>query len=245
MLPDETTPEISPRKNDTLRTIVDLRQTLQKNRIAFGNRRGAIERGVDKASTDGLTILERWEDRFLELEKEADKDIRSLCKHIEIIDYMIEVKGVGPLLSAKVVSMIDIERASTVSALWKYAGYAVNKDGERDRPVKGEKLSYNKRLKTTCYLVGESFIKSNSPYRAIYDNAKEFYTNTKPDWTKLHCHHAAIRKMLKLWLSHLWIIWRELEGLPVTMPYAHEKLGHEHYMKPQEFGWSEVAEKSE
>lgn len=227
--------------NDTLRVLVDLRdRTLQKSRIGFSNRLSAIARGADQSDSDSQAILERWQTRFDELEKEADSDIRALCDGVEIIEHMTVIKGIGALLAAKVVSMIDIERAGTVSALWRYAGYAVM-DGERERPTKGEKLHYNKRLKTTCYLVATSFLRSGSPYRKIYDTAREYYAANRPDWTKLHCHEAALRKMIKLWLSHLWLTWRTLEGLPVSNPYVHEKLGHEHYMPPSDFGWQEIA----
>jgi len=151
---------------------------------------------------------------------------------------MVEVRGIGYMLAAKTVAMIDIERAETVSALWRYAGYGVV-DGERERPTKGEKLHYNKRLKTTCYLIAVSMLRSNSPYRKIYDSAREYYAANR-DWTKGHCHNASLRKMTKIWLQHLWITWRKLEGMPTNDPYAHEKLAHNSYYTPQEFGWPAV-----
>ena len=221
----------------TLRALVDLRdRTLQKSRIQFGNRISAIERGSDQA--DGATneLITRWQERFDALEAEADRDIAALVKDRPIVKAMTQVRGVGFLLAAKVVAMIDIERAATVSALWRYCGYAVM-DGERERPTKGEKLHYNSRLKTTCYLVGTSFLRSNSPYRKIYDLAREYYAANRPDWTEGHRHNAAMRKMIKVWLAHLWVIWRTLEALPVRVLYVMEKLSHTHYRTPQEFGW--------
>jgi hypothetical protein len=47
--------------------------------------------------------------------------------------------------------------------------------------------------------------------------------------------------MIKMWLSHLWTTWRQIEGLETNAPYAHEKLGHNHNYTPQEFGWPELA----
>ena len=224
----------------TLRALVDLRdRTLQKSRIAFNNRLSAIERGDDQVSNGTVKLLERWFERFVMLEGELDDDIRNLIHGDELVEYMTEVKGVGEILSAKVISMIDIERADTVSALWRYAGYGVI-NGEREKPIKGEKLHYNKRLKSTCYLIGSSFLKSNSPYRQIYDNAKEYYEINRTDWTKLHRHNAAMRKMIKVWLSHLWEVWRKIEGLPVRNIYAEGKLGHNHYIKPRDYGWPEI-----
>ncbi len=227
--------------DSSLRALVDLRdRTLQKSRIAFSNRVSALESGVDNGHPATLDLMQRWMDRFQALEKEADKDIATLAKDLPIIQHMIKVRGVGPLLAAKVVSMIDIERASTVSALWRYCGYAVI-NGEREKLVKGEKSHYNTRLKTTCYLVATSFLKSRSPYRDVYDSAREYYEIKKPDWTKGHKHNAAMRKMIKMWLSHLWLRWRQVEDLPVTDPYVQDKLGHEHIKAPEDFGWSALA----
>jgi len=225
---------------EILRALVDMRdRTLQKSRIAFGNRISAIERGADIPANGTGELIERWLMRFQLLEDEVDNDIKDIAKEYPIIELATEVKGVGVMLAAKVVAMVDIQRAETVSALWKYAGYGVT-NGERDKPTKGEKLPYNKRLKTTCYLIGSSFLKSNSPYRRIYDEAKEYYELNRPDWTKARRHNAAMRKMIKVWLSHLWEVWRKIEGLPTREIYVKEKLGHTHILRPQEFGWPEL-----
>ncbi len=227
-------------KDNELRVLIDLRdRTIQKNRIAFGNRLTAINNGQDEADEKTFAIVERWNDRFIALEEEVDEDIKDLASEYPIIDEMVAVKGVGPMLAAKVVAMIDIDRAKTVSALWRYSGYGVT-NGERDKPTKGEKLKYNKRLKQACYLVGGSFLKSNSPYRQIYDSAREYYEANRKDWTLGHQHNAAMRKMVKLWLSHLWLTWRSIEGLETNEPYVHSKLGHEHNYTPEEFGWESL-----
>ena len=39
---------------------------------------------------------------------------------------------------------------------------------------------------------------------------------------------------MKLFLSHLWLKWREAEGLPITQPYAIAHGGHEHVISPDE-----------
>ena len=43
-----------------------------------------------------------------------------------------------------------------------------------------------------------------------------------------HRHNAAIRYMVKMFLQEMWKVWRELEELPVTEPYAVAILGREH-----------------
>lgn len=237
MTTDETT---TIRPNDAVRALVDLRdRTLQKSRIAFGNRVSALERGADAADDVTQKIFAKWHERFEELEKEADKDIAALVDGVAIVKQLTELKGIGRLLAAKVVAMIDIERADTVSALWRYAGYGVV-EGGRERPVKGEKLHYNIRLKTTLYLVATSFLRCGSPYRALYDSSKAYYEANRPEWNKARIHAASLRRMIKVFLAHLWMRWRELEGLPTRALYAHERLGHSSYEAPETYGWPGV-----
>ena len=121
-----------------LRALVDLRdRQIQKGRIQFGNRLSALERADDKSAGSGQwQIVERWLMRFHMMEEELDKDILKVVKQEPIYEQLSEVKGIGPMLAAKMIAMIDISRDDTVSALWRYAGYAVI-DSERERPVKG------------------------------------------------------------------------------------------------------------
>ena len=220
----------------TLRAAVDLREAIQRQRIAFKNRQAAVERGDDTVDPESEAVLVRYAEAFQEMEDNIDKDIRDLSKDYEIINHAACVKGMGRVFAAKLVSMIDITRCNTVSALWRYCGYAVI-DGERERPHAGEKMHYNKRCKVTCYLIATSMMRSSSPYRRIYDNARTLYDHTHPDWTAWHKHSAAIRKMIKIFLSHLWNQWRTLEGLPTRLPYPIEYLGHTTMFEPVEFGW--------
>lgn len=219
-----------------VRSMVDGRSRAQKERIGCSNKLSAVERGSDSMEVGEKKILEKHCEMWRDIEDEMTHDIEDLVKGDEIIERMTHVKGIGLTLAAKVVCMIDINRCDTVSALWRYCGYGVI-NGERERPTKGEKLHYNKTLKSTLYLVAGSFLKSNSPYRAFYDSAREYYEANHPDWTKLHQHNAALRKMTKAFLAHLWMVWRMVEGLPIRDLYVNEKLAHEHYYTPEEFGW--------
>jgi len=223
-----------------LRALVDHRAALQAERIRWGNRLAAATGGEDIASDGELRMAQKWHEIYSRLETDADAEITRIIKDHPLMPQLRQVRGVGPLLAAKMLALIDITRADSVSALWRYAGYGVI-DGQRERPTKGEKLHYNIRLKTTLYLVAGSFLKSSSPYRRVYDDAKAFYQANRPEWTKSHIHAASMRKMIKVFLSHLWNRWRALEGLPIRPLYVHEKLGHTTVFTPEEFGWPEVS----
>ncbi|GAJ19172.1 unnamed protein product [marine sediment metagenome] len=49
-----------------------------------------------------------------------------------------------------------------------------------------------------------------------------------------HLDAMAVRKMIKLFLACLWLVWREAEGLPTRSPYAIEKQGHSSVISPWE-----------
>jgi len=280
--------------NSLLRALVDLRdRQVQKSRIQFSNRLSAIDRLTDETDGKQREVVSRWLDVFSTLEKTIDGDIATIVKLEPIYEEMSQIRGIGPMLAAKIIAMVDIEEADSVSALWRYSGYGVGKYWEdeegkivapqvgmkwikrdelkdevlvreaeekvlvrivvnpkpewklvevRDRPIEGWLLAYNKRLKTTLYLVAQSFLKCGSPYRLFFDNAKLHYTVTHPEWKPAHTRDASMRKMTKMFTSHMWLRWRLLEGLPTRQPYAHEKLGHETYYAPEDFGWGKAVD---
>jgi ribosomal protein L37AE/L43A len=54
------------------------------------------------------------------------------------------------------------------------------------------------------------------------------------NFTPAHLHARALRKMIKIFLGHLWLKWREYEGLPVSEPYAIAHMPeHTHMIEPE------------
>lgn len=225
-----------------MRPFIDNRQALQQERIRWALRLDAIERGVDEHPGAAImTMYQSWHNEYLEKEREADNEIRAMAQDIAIIELMVSVKGVAFITAAKVIGYIDIERAPTVSALWRYAGFAVF-DGKRERLKKGERAHFNTKLKTACMLVASSMMRSRSPYTDLYYSQKEKY-EADPVWkdrVKAWIDLAARRRMIKMWLSHVWEVWRSTEGLPTRPPYAIEYLKHKHYKSPIDYGWAIV-----
>lgn len=54
-------------------------------------------------------------------------------------------------------------------------------------------------------------------------------------WTDNRVHLAALRKMEKIFLAHLWQKWREFEGLPTRKEYVFEYMGHTTRYEPDDF----------
>lgn len=113
------------------------------------------------------------------------------------------------------------------------------------RKIAGQLLDYNPVLKKQVYLCVDQFVKGGSLYKEFYKETKENYLN-RPDLKEemesrkggiskgtARIDAMARRKVGKLFLSHIWQVWRELEGLPVTKPYAFDILGHADYIEPE------------
>jgi hypothetical protein len=88
------------------------------------------------------------------------------------------------------------------------------------RPTRGENAPYDREAKKLCYLIGISFVRQGQAYRRYYSEQLARLDVAKPDWIPRRRHLTALRMTEKLFLAHLWLVWREQLGLPVTAPYA-------------------------
>ncbi len=163
-------------------------------------------------------------------------------------EFLKDVKGVGTLMAAVIISEIDISKAKYVSSIWKYVGLDVAQDGrgrgrfsehlvdkqykDKDGNEKTKKgITYNPFLKAKLLgVLASSFLKSKSPYAEIYYDYKNRLENhpLHKDKTKAHKNNMAKRYMIKQFLKDLYPVWRKLEGLPVFLPYEEAKLGMKH-----------------
>ncbi len=116
------------------------------------------------------------------------------------------------------------------------------------RRIKGSIIDYNPKMKKLCRNLALSLIQYNTFYGDMYNGYLDQYmqrdnllvdintTKYKPDvLEKIRTSKAtkmARRKMVKIFLSHLWSTWRKMEGLPVTKPYIFEIGGHSNYIEP-------------
>jgi hypothetical protein len=123
---------------------------------------------ANKERSEGPGELVSWFAYWLDIGESVIAN--KLKKWIERDSSPVEAKwaydqiGIGPVLAAGLAAHIDVTKADSISSLWKFAGQAPG----FDRKVKGEKLSYNARLKTLCWKLGESFVKVSGKEGATY-----------------------------------------------------------------------------
>jgi len=245
--------------------LVDVMMRVEKMRVSCQVRQSHLLRNgeVDPQTNRVWGML-------VGMEKMLDRDVATLIEEHPAYHWFSQVKGVGTENIAKVVGLIDITRCEHVSSLWQFAGYGVI-DGEAPKRRKGDKLPYCSKLRTMCWRLGGSLMKAKGPYYEYYLQEKEKYEQRArqrgqkivpasqlsvvkgPDGKKRkaesdqfisegHIHAMALRKMIKLFLAHLWLVWREAENLPTSQPYVQDRLGHTHIIDPWEMVGNGVKE---
>jgi hypothetical protein len=220
--------ELSP----PLLSYYELFKELQKVRVAMGNRLYDKETDDAKIMFGGLERLEK--DNLKVIEK-------NLKEYAIYTEFLCHIKGLGVALDGGLISIIkDIKRFPNVAKLWSYFGYNVVKDEKTgdwisQKKRKGQTCNWSQRGRALCYIISDMFIKHRTPcYRDIYDKEKERQLALHPDMSKGHADNRARRKTVKIFLQHVWVKWRELEGLPVTKPYVIDILKHSQYITYEE-----------
>lgn len=176
------------------------------------------------------------------------------------------IHGIGPVTAAGLLAHIDIRRAATAGAVWRFAG--LNPDQQWN---KGEKRPWNATLKVLAFKIGESFVKTSnsdkSYYGKLYRKRKDFetrknmsggyahiaaeelrtknYKTTTVTYKRLiegklsdaHIHARARRWAVKIFLSHLHeIMYRVILGVSPPLPFAIAILDHAHILVPPNAG---------
>lgn len=141
-------------------------------------------------SESDYKIIEYVKEDSENLEKMLAKDIEKIVKADPLWDAFFDgVKGCGILMSAAIMAEVDIEKATTVSKLWQYAGLnpglvrgkkRVQKGKEyeivvTDTMVRGDRKTpgfvapYNSWLRTKlCGVLADCFIRAKSSYALDY-----------------------------------------------------------------------------
>lgn len=237
--------------------VTDSALSIEKLRVAAQVRKTHLARNSrEDRNTD--IILER----LILLEAFVDNLLGDIVDAHPAQPWFSRVKGVGRENIGKVLGPIDIRKAQTISALWKFCGMHVV-DGHSPKAIRGGgKLEYNKQLRSMCWRLGVSLMKGGGKFYELYAREKahlqERYARegkkivkatelpTKlekgrrirfepPDMiSEGHVHQQALRKMIKIFLGCLWLYWRKVESLPIRDPYPIEKMGHTTIISPDE-----------
>lgn len=240
------------------RYLVDSYYQMQDNRIRFDGQIRSIVKGEENEPHEMLAWLSN---NSRMLEEQMKLALKKYAESKAIGRWCMTHKGIGPVITAGIIAHIDINKAQTAGAIWKYAGLDPDTKWE-----KKTKRPWNAQLKVLCWKLGESFVKVSGKDDAFYgklyaerkeqevvkNEAGEFAEQAKKklETCKIdkktdaykaysqgklppaHIHARAKRYAVKMFLSHLFEVWRKQEGLPVPNPFAIEHLGHAHKIEP-------------
>ncbi|GIW59990.1 MAG: hypothetical protein KatS3mg087_1056 [Patescibacteria group bacterium] len=235
------------KEESALQFLVSMFQDVQKQRIALMNRMSAWLKNKMNAFPFELSL--RLKTQIEDIEELLKPRICvELSKHPAGM-FLAGIAGVGPIIGARIVSLIPMDSElnfSNYSKLRKFAGMAPG----FDKRVKGVKCSYSPKLRTALHVLWQIWLKLDARgvlperhYMAVYRKWLEHYQAHKPDWSKMHCSMAAKRKCLDPFLCNLWEYWRKTQGWEARPLYVHERLGHTSKYNIEDFWDKELAEK--
>lgn len=238
------------------RFLVDYYYILQKDRI----RTSAQRKQLGDAEEPHMLI--EWLSKNVRvLENNVKSALGVYAESREEGRWALAQHGIGPVITAGLLAHVDIEKAKTVSALWRFAG-----QDPTSKWGKGEKRPWNARLKVLCWHAGECFKRSSgsdkSYYGKVYRKHKERVVERneaggfselaaktltekkfKDKATKLIYESGklppgrldlqATRKAVKRFLSHYWAVSYEVHhGMKAEDPWIIAHGGHEHIEAP-------------
>ncbi len=240
---------------DNLKSIFDDRVQVMRLTLKINNQLLAYERRTDNPHPTTATFLTESLVPIQARLHAIDKQIEFALKEYPdaLAQAALKVPGLGPITVAALSVYIDMTKAATPSALWKYVGLDC---ASHERYQKGTKGGGNKTLRTVLWNTANTLMKmgDRSAYRIVYDRTKArlaesekivktrntegrlvecAWKDTKPS----HRHGAALRAVVKHLLADYWMVGRTLAGLSTVPLYAEHMLGHTHIVSPAERGW--------
>ena len=244
-------------KDNEARYLVTTYYAVQENRKATANQIRALE-----AAGQPHDVLDHFLNQYSTIERSIKRVLDIYTDNHPIGQWMKDITGIGPVITAGLLAHIDITKAPTVGHIYSFAGLVPGQ-----KWGKGQKRPWNAELKKLLWLLGESFVKVSNREDDVYGKyyrerkeqeialneqggfaeqaqamlkSKDIGKNTEAyKWYSegklppAHIHARAKRYAVKLFLSHLHEIWYEDEyGIKPPQPYAIAHLGHAHRIEP-------------
>lgn len=241
--------------DEEARFLVDAYYIMQEDRKRSNNQVRALGESAEPNS-----VLVWLADQSTTLENQIKRALDKYTQAHPMGECMRQVKGIGPVLSAGLLAHIDISKAQTAGAIYRYAGLDPTMKWE-----KGQKRPWNATLKTLCWKIGQSFMKLSNDeecfYGVLYRKQKAIYVEKNEalgfkdiadvragtvgkttDAYKAysigklppaHVDAMARRYAVKMFISHMFERWYEKHhGTKPPKPYAIAIKQHAHYIAP-------------
>jgi len=171
-------------------------------------------------------------------------------------EWLSYVKGFSLPQFLKLIAFVDFEKARHPSSIWMYLGIVdptplpekiIDPNTGKEVIIKdanGRLIRYNRAAKSALFIQGISFLgwnpsfwnrlvnkppRINGGYARLYSRFRNATDQKHPDWSATHRFLDALRKMLKVYTAHLFIVYCWLEYKIAEVHYAVAKL-HQNYI---------------
>lgn len=241
---------------DEARYLVKTYYQIQDYRKAMGLQAASLVK-ADKPSE----IIELFGGHMEDTEANIKVALKAFADNHPMGQWMQKMYGVGPVIAAGFLAYIDIYKADTAGKIHAYAGLDPTREwnaGEK-RPWNADLKVLCWKLGESFVKVCN---KEDSYYGQLYKQRKEYETakNEKGDYKeqaerqlrikkyskdteayqayiqgklpKGHINERCKRYAVKMFISHMHQIWREMEGLPCPAPYVIAHMGHVDFIDP-------------
>lgn len=153
---------------DEARFLVDAYYTAQEDRKRTANQSRALGKSEEPHAT-----IDFFLSQFSTTEKEIAKALDTYSANDPLGQWARSIVGIGPVIAAGLLAHINIDRAQTAGAIWRFAGLDPTAEWK-----KGQKRPHNAKLKVLCWKIGDSFVKvsgnEDALYGKIYRQRKEY-----------------------------------------------------------------------
>jgi transposase len=140
------------------RYLVDYYYQLQRDRIRADNQ---VRSTFD--TNEPNRVIAWLSDNTSLLEQQIKRALDAYSTTSVVGAWSRSIVGIGPVLAAGLLAHIDIEKAPTVGHIWRFAGLDPTLVWERST-----KRPWNAALKTLCWKIGESFVKTSGHAKSFY-----------------------------------------------------------------------------
>jgi hypothetical protein len=184
----------------------DTAKQLQHLLSAYDSIKSSISAGADYLNMQEIQ----------ELLSSTEKAIRKIAEQYPIIRDFLSLEGIDFEPAIRLILLLKIEKASSVSGIWQYCGYGI-------RPG-----TFNTEARELCILLTTQLTEPNAAYASAYEEALKLSDNVSQK------ARALITRTI---LAHLYEHWRQYLGrlkkrdLPNDRPFADR----------HKYGWPQIA----
>jgi len=154
-----------------VRALVESYYDCQHNRLEVENRLRALRQRAEREGLDIPVEFPTWlAARNLDTEKAVATilDKYTLREQTGMGAWAREVMGIGPIISAGLLALIDMDRATNPSKIWRFFGLDPTVEWKP-----GEKRPWNATGRTLCWKIGDSFCKLHNNPKCVYGKLYE------------------------------------------------------------------------